>query len=245
MENHLCVIIPTYNNCRTIKRIIEDVYVFIQDIFVVNDGSTDCTSKILNDYSDKVEIISYEKNHGKGYALARGFRAAIDAGFTHAITIDSDGQHFASDIPRFLGGLSDNPKGIIIGCRNLYEKNMPSQNTFANKFSNFWFRFQTGISLPDTQSGYRLYALHSLRGITFLTSRYEAELELLVFSAWRGVNISSIPISVYYPSPRERVSHFRPFFDFARISILNLILCIGALFIYYPSLIYSKIKKSF
>lgn len=240
---HPCVIIPTYNNSRTIKKIIEDVSSYIHDIIIVNDGSTDCTEKILNIFSNKVIIVSYKENRGKGYALSKGFRTAIALGFTHAITIDSDGQHLASDIPLFLQALNDNPNGIIIGYRNLYEKNMPSQNTFANKFSNFWFYIQTGLSLPDTQSGFRLYALNSLRGLSFLTNRYEAELELLVFSAWSGVKISSIPVDVYYPSRLERVSHFRPFIDFARISVLNVILCIGAFIFCYPSLLYTLMKK--
>ena len=208
---------------------IEDVEKYCSSIIVVNDGSTDDTAEILQSIPLPIEVISYPKNRGKGYALVTGFKKAKALGYTHAITIDADGQHFADDIPCFIEGLKHNPEGFIVGCRNLTEENMPRQNTFANRFSNFWFRLQTGINLPDTQSGYRLYTLSSLKGLNLITSRYESELELLVYAAWAGVDITSVNVKVYYPPAEERVSHFRPIYDFFRISVLNTVLCLGAL----------------
>ena len=224
-----CVIIPTYNNATTIRRVIEDVEKYCSSIIVVNDGSTDDTAAILQSIPSPIEVVSYPDNRGKGYALVTGFKKAKALGYTHAITIDADGQHFADDIPCFIEGLKHNPEGFIVGCRNLTEENMPRQNTFANRFSNFWFRLQTGINLPDTQSGYRLYTLSSLKGLNLITSRYESELELLVYAAWAGVDITSVNVKVYYPPAEERVSHFRPIYDFFRISVLNTVLCLGAL----------------
>jgi 1-acyl-sn-glycerol-3-phosphate acyltransferase len=232
--SRLCVIIPTYNNAGTIRQVIEDVSRFCQHIIVVNDGCTDNTANILQSLlkesiSPTLTIVSYEKNRGKGHALVVGFRKAQEMGFTHAITIDADGQHFADDIPHLLKASEQHPQAIIVGCRNLTEENMPRGNTFANRFSNFWFRLQTGIHLSDTQSGYRLYPLSSLCGLSLITSRYEAELELLVFAAWAGTPIASVPVKVYYPPAGERVSHFRPVYDFIRISLLNTVLCLVAL----------------
>ena len=192
----ICVIIPTYNNATTIRRVIEDVEKYCSSIIVVNDGSTDDTAAILQSIPSPIEVVSYPDNRGKGYALVTGFKKAKALGYTHAITIDADGQHFADDIPCFIEGLKHNPEGFIVGCRNLTEENMPRQNTFANRFSNFWFRLQTGINLPDTQSGYRLYTLSSLKGLNLITSRYESELELLVYAAWAGVDITSVNVSV-------------------------------------------------
>ena len=226
----VCVIIPTYNNAGTIAQVISDVAVYCKDVIVVNDGSTDETAVILKRLSIPITLISYPQNKGKGHALVKGFHKAKALGFSHAITIDADGQHFAADIPLFINKMEENPEAIIVGCRNLTEKNMPRQNTFANRFSNFWFRLQTGINLPDTQSGFRLYNLKALRQLSLITSRYEAELELLVFAAWAGCPISSVNVRVYYPPTEERVSHFRPVYDFFRISVLNTILCVGALF---------------
>ena len=229
-KTKLCVIIPTYNNAGTIGRIISDVTAYCQYVIVVNDGSTDETAVILQRLSIPITLVSFPKNKGKGHALVKGFQKAKELGFSHAITIDADGQHFASDIPLFINKMEEKPEAIIVGCRNLSEKNMPRQNTFANRFSNFWFRLQTGIDLPDTQSGFRLYNLASLKLLKLITSRYEAELELLVFAAWAGCPISSVNVRVYYPPVEQRVSHFRPVYDFFRISVLNTILCVGALF---------------
>ena len=226
---HYCTIIPTFNNAGTIRKVVDDVSRHCENVIVVNDGSTDDTSTILSELASTITVVSYPKNHGKGHALVTGFRKAMEMGFTHAVTIDADGQHFADDIPLLVEQMEHHPDAIIVGCRNLTEENMPRQNTFANKFSNFWFRLQTGINLPDTQSGFRIYPLASLKGLNLITSRYEAELELLVFAAWAGVPVLSTNVRVYYPPAEERVSHFRPVYDFFRISVLNTILCIGAL----------------
>ena len=240
-----CVIIPTYNNYRSIRKVVMDVSQYCRQIIVVDDGSTDGTSEEVRSLAELVTIVSYLPNRGKGHALVAGFRKAKEMGFTHAITIDADGQHFADDIPVFMRELATRADTIIVGARNLTEENMPRGNTFANRFSNFWFRLQTGINLQDTQSGYRLYPLDALRGLGFITSRYEAELELLVFAAWAGTQISSVPIKVYYPPSDERVSHFRPVYDFVRISILNTILCVLALVYGYPRMVTRVIKRIF
>ena len=227
------VVIPTYNNAATIAKVISDVKQFSFDIIVVNDGSTDATTEILKSIKD-IHIIEYPNNKGKGNALKLGLNNAYELGFRYAITIDSDGQHFADDIPAFINKIEEEPDCLLIGARNLTAENMPSKNTFANKFSNFWFKVETGKTLSDTQSGYRLYPLEKLQNIHFITSRYEFEVEIIVRAAWRGVHVENIPIKVYYPPKEERVSHFRPLYDFTRISILNTMLVIYALLLYYP-----------
>jgi uncharacterized protein (DUF2062 family) len=114
---------------------------------------------------------------------------------------------------------------------------------FANRLSNFWFRFITGISLPDTQSGFRLYPLHLLHNMRFYSRKYEFELEILVRSAWKGIPVTSIPISVFYPSPDERISHYRPIKDFLRITLLNTVFVFIALFFIKPFSFIKYLKK--
>jgi len=237
-----CVIIPTYNNARTLQAVIDDVLQYVGDVIVVNDGATDATSDILASNSE-VTVIEYYPNHGKGYALKKGFKCAANKGFRCAITIDSDGQHLASDIGIFLDKIQQYPDSLIVGSRLLRQANMPGGNTFANKFSNFWYRLQTGINLPDTQSGFRLYPLDKMTRMYFITNRYESELEILVRAAWKGINVTTVPISVYYPPREERISHFRPFVDFFRISILNTFLTIIALVVVYPVKVISKLLQ--
>ena len=134
----------------------------------------------------------------------------------------------------FLEEIEKTPDALLVGARNLRSNNMPGKNTFANKFSNFWFRVETGMRLDDTQSGFRLYPVRRMKGMRFLTRRYEFEVEVLVRAAWRGIAVRNIPVNVFYPEKSERVTHFRPGKDFTRISILNTFLVLGALLFYYP-----------
>jgi glycosyltransferase involved in cell wall biosynthesis len=219
-QMRVCVIVPTYNNHKTVARVIESVLEYSNDVIVVNDGATDNTQEILNQFKDKIYRIGYSPNRGKGYALRMGFQKALDLGYHYAITIDSDGQHFANDIPKFLEVHKTHPDAVIMGARNLEAEGMPAKNGFANRFSNFWFRLQTGIYMPDTQTGFRLYPLKKIANINFFTTRFEFEIEVIVKLAWRDVPFVSVPIQVTY-DPEERVSHFRPGPDFTRISFLN------------------------
>ena len=227
------VLIPTYNNAGTISQVIADVQQYASDIIVVNDGSTDNTAEILTSTSG-IRVIEYSPNKGKGHALKTGLRQAHEWGYQYAITIDSDGQHYADDIPVFIDRIEQCPDSLLIGSRNLTADNMPSKNTFANKFSNFWYKVETGQTLTDTQSGFRLYPLAKLQNVRPITRRYEFEVEIIVRAAWRGVNVENVPIKVYYPPIEERISHFRPLRDFTRISILNTVLVSCAVLYYYP-----------
>ncbi len=233
-----CVIIPVYNNAGTITDVVQRTLRYCKDVIVVDDGSTDGSSDSLSELG--AVVVRYKDNRGKGYALKTGFKEAKARGFERAITIDADGQHFPEDIPVFAAQAREHPDAMFVGSRNLRMENMPGGNTFANKFSNFWFRLQTGVNLPDTQSGFRLYQLNRIGRLRFLTYRYEAELELLVFQCWKGVSMIPVGIKVYYPPEGERVTHFRPFWDFFRISVLNTALCVLAIFYGLPSRLLRK-----
>ncbi|NSL90461.1 DUF2062 domain-containing protein [Chitinophaga sp. Mgbs1] len=225
--------IPTYNNASTLEGVLQDALSYTSHVIVVNDGATDSTQDILEKYP-QLQRVSYNPNRGKGIALRRGFRYAMDQGYDYVITMDADGQHFATDLPGMLQMIGTHPETLVIGARNLQEENMPGKNTFANKFSNFWFYVETGLKGPDTQSGYRLYPLRRMGNMRFWCTKYEFEIEVLVRSAWKGVKIEWTPVKVYYPPAEERVSHFRPFRDFSRISVLNTVLVLITLLYIKP-----------
>lgn len=239
-QNKVCVIVPTYNNHKTLKRVLDSVLLYTANIIVVNDGSTDETYGILEDYPQLVQI-HFPKNSGKGMALRKGFKEALRLGYDFAITIDSDGQHFASDIPVFINEISNDHPMLLIGSRNMMQEGVPKKSSFGNKFSNFWFWFETGNRLEDTQSGFRLYPLKHIP-TNYFTTKFEFEIEVIVRSAWKGVQVKNIPIKVLY-DPTERVSHFRPFQDFTRISILNTILVFMSLFHIKPRDFFGNLKK--
>ncbi len=219
-ERGVCVVIPTYNNGGTIAQVVADALVYCADVIVVDDGSTDQAPSVLRSL-DGITLVTLDRNRGKGHALRAGFRRALDMGFAYAITMDGDGQHYAREIPRFLEANRQHPGALIVGCRRMDGVQRSSGSRFANRFANFWFWFQTGLRGIDTQCGQRLYPLRHLHGLALLASRYEAELELLVFTSWHGTRVVSLPIDVYYPPVGERVSHFRPAYDFCRIFALN------------------------
>lgn len=231
-----CVIIPTYNNSSTICNVIDGVSKYVNNIIVVNDGCTDDTAVKLSNCDQKITLITFQHNRGKGAALQAGLNLARQMGFSHAVTIDADGQHYPDDIPGLLEVASASPKAIILGKRGTKHDNMQAKSTFANRFSNFWFAVQTFKFPGDTQTGFRVYPLY--KKLNFYTAKYEAELAVLVDACWRGFDIISVPIKVFYPSAEERVSHFRPIRDFTRISLLNTCLCFLAIVYGYPSMAY-------
>lgn len=237
------VVIPTYNNAGTIGQVVRAVQHYATDILVVNDGSTDETLKQLEAFPT-IRLMGYSRNRGKGYALRQALKVAAETGYRYMLTLDADGQHKPEDIPRFVEYIEQHPDRLLIGARNLTADNMPTRNTFANRFSNFWFRVETGIRLDDTQSGFRLYPVEALRPVHWVCSRYEFEVEAIVRAAWRGIPVVNIPIQVYYAPADERVSHFRPFRDFARISLLNTVLVVGAALYYYPQRLLRRLTPS-
>ncbi len=237
----VCVLIPTYNNAKTLRRVLDGVLVYTEQVIVVNDGSTDTTAEILADYPF-ITVQHLEKNSGKGKALRKGFEIAKTQGFQYAITIDSDGQHFPDDIPVFIEALQQNDGNVLlIGGRQMDQAGIPKKSSFGNKFSNFWFWFETGIKLADTQSGYRLYPLESIPKKLY-TNKFELEIEVIVRSAWKGIEVKNVPIKILY-DPNERVSHFRPFKDFTRISILNTVLVLISLLYIFPRNAFRSFKK--
>jgi glycosyltransferase involved in cell wall biosynthesis len=220
-----CVLIPTYNNDRTLSDIIERVTLHTSNIIVVNDGATDNTAKILESYQASIEVVTHPNNKGKGCALQNGFKRALELGCDYAITIDSDGQHFPEDLPKLISRQKEEPGSLIIGARNMSQEDVPGGSSFGNRFSNFWFRVETGISLPDTQSGYRVYPIKELAKLKFYCTKFEYEIEVPVRASWRGIPVISEPVQIVYDQGEDRVSHFRPYKDFFRISVLNTILC--------------------
>ncbi len=229
----ICVLIPTYNNAGTLSSVINNVLEYCDEVIVVNDGSTDGTSDLL-DTIPGLQVVEYVPNKGKGIALRTGLKYAAEKGYAYAITIDSDGQHFAKDLPAFVNRIGENPGSLLIGARNMEQASVPGKSSFGNKFSNFWFWIETGIKGPDTQSGYRLYPVQLLKDIKFYTRKFEFEIEVLVAAAWQGIPIEWVPVSVYYAPKESRVSHFRPFRDFTRVGILHTLAVTKALLYIKP-----------
>lgn len=240
-RERICVIIPSYGNEKTVAQVVSNVYAYTNQVIVVLDGKPKDSLAALKEINPFPTAVAYEQNRGKGHALVEGFKKASAMNYLYAITLDADGQHSASDIPCFIEQFIQHTGAFLVGIRNFNHENMPNKNSLANRFSNFWFQLQTGIPLADTQCGYRLYPLKMINKHWPITSRYEAELEFLVYAAWQGVELVAIPIDVFYPKQEERVTHFRPFWDFFRITLLNTALTTVAFCYFIPKRLLKKL----
>ncbi len=238
---NFCVIIPTYNNEKTLKKVLDKTLELTQNLIVINDGSTDSTFNILSDYQ-QITVLNQPKNRGKGMALRWGFKEAVKQGFDYAVTIDSDGQHFPEDIPVFLNEIEKKGEALLIGDRNMEQEGIPGKSSFGNRISSFWYWFETGIRLKDTQSGFRLYPIRRMKDMKFFTRKFEFEIEVIVKAAWAGIPVKNVPIQVLYDES-ERVSHFRPFKDFTRISLLNTWLVLISLLYIKPRDYFKSFKE--
>ncbi|HRD52597.1 MAG TPA: DUF2062 domain-containing protein [Flavobacteriales bacterium] len=233
MEPRIAVVMATYNNAGTLATVLAGVRAHAPGtMIVVDDGSTDNSAAILS-AEQGIDVVSVTPNRGKGHALRKGFERARALGFTHAITIDTDGQHDPADIPAVAQAIMAKPDAMVMGVRNMDQASVPGRSSFGNRFSNFWFKVETGITLRDTQTGFRGWPLMPLEGKRWLTDRFGFEVEAIVKMAWSGTPFAQVPVRVRYDFP-ERVSHFKPFLDFSRISVLNTWLVTCALMWYWP-----------
>lgn len=241
-RERICIVIPSYNNATALIGVVKRTLAYTPHVIVVNDGSTDETNERLTQSGLPVTLVDYAVNHGKGYALKEGFKKAILMGFEFAITIDADGQYDPEDIPRFISKYQDHHGAFLVGTRVAQSTSMSRGARFINFLSNFWFHFQTGKSLSDTRCGYRLYPLSMMDAGWIITSRYEAELELLVYSAWKGIHIVSVPVSTRLPERKKHPSCWRTGLDFMRITLLSMVLTMGTIGYFLPSRIFKKIS---
>ncbi|MCK5681011.1 DUF2062 domain-containing protein [bacterium] len=217
----VALVIPLYNHAATLAKVVVEGQRFTDLLIVVDDGSSDGATEVLNKLPHSVHILRHPQNLGKGVAILSGAQKALKLGATHIITIDADGQHFSDDIPLFITALQKSPEAIIVGCRNFAKTYVPKSSNFGRSFSNFWFRVQTGQKIGDSQSGFRAYPLDLFKAFNWREKRYAFENEILVRATWSGIKINEIEIGVYYPAHHEHISHFHRLWDNVRLSFLN------------------------
>jgi glycosyltransferase involved in cell wall biosynthesis len=214
----LAALIPTFNNGRTIRDVVERTLEQLRDVWVINDGSTDGTREALSSFGERIRILEHPRNLGKGRALRTGFDGLHKAGFTHAVTLDSDGQHSPEDLPLFLEAASKAPEAILVGQRDMKGAGVPWRSRFGLWFSNRTLKSLAGVRLGDSQCGFRCYPLAAVSTLDLRGERYDLELEILLRASWSGVRLEPVPVQVTYDPFGGRVTHFRPVRDFLQIA---------------------------
>lgn len=222
LQIKILLVIPTYNNRKTLRQVVLKAVDTGLDVLVVNDGSTDGALETLSNAD--INIVSLSVNSGKGAAILKGAEWAEENGYTHIITLDADGQHNPVEVKKFVLKIQEKPLAIIIGKRDFSVSSIPESSKFGRNFSNFWVRVSAGERVSDSQSGYRSYPLEILHQVKCIFLRYNFEMEILVRSIWAGAAVDSIDISVKYSEEIISGSHFRPFMDNYRISLMYTVL---------------------
>ncbi|MGQ0507055.1 MAG: glycosyltransferase family 2 protein [Myxococcaceae bacterium] len=217
-----CVCIPVFNNVKTVGSVVRGALAHASTVLVGDDGSTDGSGDAAKQAG--ATVLTLPRNQGKGAALEMLFAEATRRGFRYALCLDADGQHLHEDLPKLAAATLASPGALILGARDLVAAGAPGSSQFGRKFSNFWVWLESGSRVEDSQSGFRAYPLPEASRLHVKRRRYDYEVEILLKAAWAGVPIVSVPIGVIYP--KDRVTHFRPFLDNTRISLLNLLTCI-------------------
>jgi glycosyltransferase involved in cell wall biosynthesis len=215
-----CLLLPAYNESRTIGRIIQEARLFVGDIIVIDDGSKDHTAEIAG--TEGVVVLRHEQNYGKGRALRTGFDYAVQHGYELVITMDSDGQHDPRDLPRFLERFRQTHPDILVGARVLGRSAMPLHRRLNNWLISTVGAALCGQKVADFQSGYRLIRAETLKAISLETERYETESELLIKAGRLGFRIERLPIRAIYGSEASHIRPLREMWLFTKLLVKSL-----------------------
>lgn len=235
------ILIPSYNTGPILLKTVESAIALGTPVWVVFDGSTDGSPDLVKDLrNENLRMIHLPRNSGKGAAVLHGLRLAVDAGFTHILTMDADGQHPADKVNGFLSLSASHPEAAVFG-KPVFDASAPALRVNGRKVSNFWANLETlGWGVDDSLFGMRLYPARDLLEVlesTGFARRFDFDPEVAVRLCWRGVPVINLPTPVRYPSKEEGgISQFRYLRDNALLTWMHLRLLLG-FFLRLPILI--------
>jgi glycosyltransferase involved in cell wall biosynthesis len=242
----VCVIVPVYNHKTAIVKVVEQLKPKGLFCILVNDGSSDECSQVLqrmaDQQSDWLMLYERENNGGKGAAVIDGFKVAIAKGFSHAIQIDADGQHKLDDISSFVNASEQYPERLIIG-KPRFDTSVPKKRLYGRQFTNLWIWINTlSFSIADGMCGFRCYplnAVNELLKLVRLGQGMDFDIDIVVRLYWQGLDIVNISTDVQYPV--DGISHFKMLQDNLLISGKHAQLFFGMLCL-FPKLIVRDLK---
>lgn len=245
-----CATIPIYNHKDTIVRTVQALRAHGLPVVIADDGSNAATREVLDALiadtagsAPAVQLVRLPHNQGKGRALTAALLAARDAGYTHALQIDADGQHDTADAPRFVAEARANPQAMICG-RAVYDDSVPKARKYGRYLTHACVWVETlSLAIDDSMCGYRLYPLDvtcaEIARKPF-PARMDFDTEAAVRLLWRGVPVRNLPTRVIYPE--NGLSHFRMLHDNLRITAMHTRLLLGML-PRAPALLWRRLRR--
>jgi glycosyltransferase involved in cell wall biosynthesis len=218
------VLIPAFQAGKYLQNVLSRVKaVFPQpeDIWVVDDGSSDATGQIAQNAG--VQVLRHSENRGKGAALRTGFAQAIADGYDFVLILDADGQHNPIYIPKFVDAFATGRYDIVIGTRVISPKSMPFDRYLSNSYSSLVASVAAGRRIRDSQSGYRLLSVNLLKGLRLRSKKYETESEILIQAVrFLKARVGEIPIQVTYGGEESHIHRVTDTLRFVRIVLKTL-----------------------
>jgi glycosyltransferase involved in cell wall biosynthesis len=203
----LAVVVPCFNEARHIVSLVGALRPMIPLVLVVDDGSTDETARLAAGAG--ADVLRQAENRGKGAALRKGLRAALDAGCEYAVTMDGDGQHDPADLTQFIAAADGGEVDLVIGNRMAAPRSMPWLRRQVNRWMSRRISRLAGRTLPDTQCGYRLIRLSAWQELELHTTGFEIESEMLLSFIAAGLRVEFVPVRTIYKTEQSKIHPVR------------------------------------
>jgi glycosyltransferase involved in cell wall biosynthesis len=227
-----CVLVPTYDNPATVRRVVVEARRHVDEVVVVDDGSAEDGRRAVEALGRDglAHPVFRAKNGGKGAAVKTGFAAARDLGFSHAVQVDADGQHALDDLPRFLETARSNPQALVLGTP-VFDASAPKARLMGRRITQVLANFETfGRVIADPLCGFRVYPIEAAIAARARGDAMDFDPEIAVRMVWAGVRVINLATRVRYVSAADGgVSHFRMVHDNVLLTWMHTRMIVGAL----------------
>ena len=211
-RSRIAAVIPAYQEEKYVSEVARRARAQLQNVLVVDDGSTDATSDRAR--SAGVDVVVHPQNRGKGESIKTGLHYWLQRGSEYVVLLDADGQHLPEEISRFVeAAASDNQAKIFVGSRMNDTSTMPFVRRIVNRYMSGKISRACGQQIPDTQCGFRMLHRDIIPEVLRGASRFEYETEMLIIASRKGHRVASVPITTVYS---DEVSSINPVRDTLR-----------------------------